>query len=95
MRQVGQRKRVRPVADHSVQRLRCGTYVPPLQLDATDLDALLGVVRAKSVVELEEASARLRSLLGKTRTILSRTSRLQRPGCLSCEGWSAWPRPTR
>jgi diguanylate cyclase (GGDEF)-like protein len=44
--------------------------VPALQLDATDLDALLGVVRAKSVVELEQASARLRSLLGTTRTDL-------------------------
>jgi diguanylate cyclase (GGDEF)-like protein len=69
MRHSTQRQRSKRAADpHSQQQLRCGTFVPPLRLDAADLDALLGVVRARSTAELDQAGARLRSLLGAAGT---------------------------
>lgn len=71
MRHSTQRNRFKRTAGpHSQQQLRCGTFVPPLRLDAADLDALLEVVRARSTAELEQADARLRSLLGAAATDL-------------------------
>lgn len=54
----------------SGQRLRATSANVGVRLDATDIDALLALVQARSLDELERNAARMRALLGPAASVL-------------------------
>jgi diguanylate cyclase (GGDEF)-like protein len=54
----------------SGQRLRSGVANVGIRLDAADIDALLAIVQARSLDELERNAARMRALLGPAASVL-------------------------